>query len=291
MSGVRTAAQRKMYDTERVLPANEWPNVAPDGPAVSTDPVIYGFVRPAVSLPTSDGNRTYSSHQCHVMGEQMTVSILTRYKVGVSSLSPDSPTYAGMVVMPIASEGSPLYCGMLCHNLSSGYSLVYGIVFPTQTGEPVLVMCGCSAQYSDLRRMARKRMVLDYSKMRIHGTVLIPAWPGSLKFGNYCRGDLSNLAQPMVCDKGKVCELTLGQAPVSDKPNVTIRLRLLAYSDGTWQPMEAMASLAVSPRETSCPLLPRVVHFSADVLIEFQNWCIEQQIHQMALVPGPKPIR
>lgn len=291
MSGVRTAAQRKMYDTERVLPANEWPNVAADGPVVSTDPVVYGFVRPAVCLPTLDGNRAYSSHQCHVLGEQMSVSVLTRYKVGDNLLSPETPTYSGMVVMPIAPEGSPLYCGVLCHNMISGYGLVHGMVFPTHTGEPVLVMCGCSVEFSDLRQMARKHMVLDYSKMRIDGTVPIPAWPGKLKFGNYSRGDLSKLAQPLTCDEGRVCELTLGQGPVFNKPNVTIRLRLLSYSDGTWQPLEVMASFAVSPKETFCPLLPRVVHFSSDVLIEFQTWCIQQRASQLASVAVQKPYR
>lgn len=290
-SGVRTAGARKFYDMEQGpmeqdpleqnppgegLSDKPAPNVTPSVVSRPPKSIIIGSVRPAVSPPTKQGNRVYSSHACQVDGVQMTVNIITRFTSGGSPSLPVVPQCSGMVVLPVASGGSPLYCGLLCHNMTKGGGLIYGIVFPTYTEGPVIVMCGCPAQYSDLRRLARLRVSLDFSKIVVHGRMPIPAWPGELRFGNYNSGNLHELAQPMICEMGTLSELTLAQDSICGMPSVAVHLRMLSYPDGSWQPLEVMATVAAPPNVMGCPMLPRVVQFFSDSLVDYHSWCIGQ---------------
>lgn len=285
MSGVRTAAARKFYEVEGVLPANQLPGSAPSEAVGPLESVTHGVVRPLVSPPSLEGSRVNSMHNCHILGEQITIGIVTQYKRGDHPSFLDPLGYAGMVILPMTSHGSFLHCGVIYHSVCDGIRTIHGIVFPTFHDGPVLIMCGCPEQYSDLRRLARSHAILDSRHISVHGTIRLPTSPGVIKYGNYNRGDLTAIALPMLYEDSRVCELTLGQTSVADKPQATIRLRLLSFTDNTWCPLEAVVSVAASPtKKDGCPLLPRNIQFYADNFIEYKAWCVRSQLDRRSSV-------
>lgn len=252
---------------------NDQDNVAgPDGPindAAGGASVTGEGGDPSFGIPVAQVNSTVcssASHRCVIQKVPSTVDVSVRYS------AMGGHKYVGMVLSPKTFHSSPLYCGMVSHNVQDTPALLSGIVFPTFKEPCLLVLYESAGEFDQLRRMARMQVVMDEENITIIGE--IPTHLGDMKYGRLeCSGQPQ--AMSPCHEVGVEMRLVLEQPPGDGVGQCTIRLTLLAFDDRTWHPMEV--SLASAQKTQASPdgfVQSPVVYFRNKSLIEYHNWSV-----------------
>lgn len=165
---------------------------------------------------------------CSIRGVPSRVDVIIHYETS------KSPRYIGMTLLSRAQQGSPLYCGLVCHNLHGSPGVVSGMLIPTHSGEKIILTCGDIEGFARLRAMALGRFVLDDNEVVFQGE--IPIYEGSVKYGSLKNDNTPGGIIPVYKD-GQEVKLNIDLPPLEGPVTSVISLRLVTYSDYTWHPL------------------------------------------------------
>lgn len=205
-----------------------------------------------------------ASHRCVIQGVPSTIDVSVKYS------TEGNHKYVGMVLSPKTFHSSPLYCGLVSHNVQEAPVVLCGIVFPTFKEPLLLVLYETAGEFEQLRRMAKMQAVMDEEKVTIIGE--IPTLHGDMKYGRLECGGLLRAMSPSH-EVGVEMRLVLDQPSGEGVEQSIVRLTLLAFGDHTWHPMEI--SLVSVQKTQDSPGRSMGAYCRNKSLIEYHNWSVD----------------